>query len=144
MSILGPNFFICTAESKSQLYAALHELLSNIVSNLSEYVLVLNAWECVPFVFELKYLFFKPQFVCYNDGCHLRRYTTNLCRRNLTPLSIQLANTEIVFDKLHMAGHTDTWCHQHCDPKSFKELENVRYIYSVLWFYCASLICSFM
>ena len=46
-----------TAESKSQVYAALHELLSNhttIASNLSEYVLVLNAWA----VFKLKYLFF--------------------------------------------------------------------------------------
>ena len=49
-----------TAESKSQVYAVLHELLSNhttIASNLSEYVLVLNAWECVP-AFKLKYLFF--------------------------------------------------------------------------------------
>ena len=34
--------------------------------------------------------------------------------------SIQLANTEIVIDKFHMAGHTD--------PKSFKELDNVSYI----------------
>ena len=27
-------------------------------------------------------------------------------------------------------GHTDTWCHQHCDSKSFKELDDVCYI---LW-----------
>ena len=53
----------------------------------------------------------------------LRRCATNPCRRNLTPQSIQLANNEIVVDKLHMAGHTDTWCCQHCDLKSFKELE---------------------
>ena len=97
------------AESKSQVYAAFHELLSNHTTVASsEYVLVLNAWECVPFVFEHKYLFFKPEFVCYDDGCHLRRYATNPCRRNMTPQSIQLAKTEIVVDKFHMAGHTDT------------------------------------
>ena len=60
--------------------------------------------------------------VIYGDNA------TNPCRQNLTPQSIQLANTEIVIDKLHMAGHTDTWCRQHFDPKSFKELDNVSYI----------------
>ena len=29
-------------------------------------------------------------------------------------------------DKMHMAGHTDLWCRKYCDPKLFKELENVR------------------
>jgi len=66
-----------------------------------------------------------PEFVCYDDGCHLRKYAKHPSRSLLTPQSTKLANTEIVIDKMHMAGHTDVWCHQHCDPKSFKELENV-------------------
>ena len=41
-----------------------------------------------------------------------------------------------VVDKLHMAGHTDTWCRQHCDPKSFKELDDVCYIYWDLILLC--------
>ena len=118
-----------TAESKSQVYAALHELLTNhtnIASNLSEYGTEKHEYVC--WFMNSNTYFFKPEFVCYDDGCHLRRYATNPSRRNLTPQSIQLANTEIVIDKLHMAGHTDTWCRQHCDPKSFKELDNVSYI----------------
>ena len=118
-----------TAESKSQVYVALHELLTNhtnIASNLSEYGTEKHEYVC--WFMNSNTYFFKPEFVCYDDGCPLRRYATNPCRRNLTPQSIQLANTEIVIDKLHMAGHTDTWCRQHCDPKSFKELDNVSYI----------------
>lgn len=41
-------------------------------------------------------------------------------------MSIKLANTEIVIDKMHMKGHTDVWCHQNCDPHAFKELERVN------------------
>ena len=32
---------------------------------------------------------------------------------------------KIVVDKMHMAGHVDPWCKQHCDPRKFKELDNV-------------------
>ena len=66
-----------------------------------------------------------PEFVCYDDGCHLRRFARNPSRAYLTPISTHLANTEIVIDKMHMAGHTDAWCHQHCDPKLCRQLDNV-------------------
>lgn len=33
----------------------------------------------------------------------------------------------IVIDKMHMAGHTDTWCKQNCDPKLFPDLAMVWY-----------------
>ena len=73
-----------------------------------------NAWECVCHLFLNWNTYFSNQSLfCYDDECHLQRYATNLCRRNL---SIQLANTEIVVDKLHMAGHTDTWCRNTVTP----------------------------
>ena len=89
--------------------------------------------ECVPFVFELKYLFFKPEFVCYNDGCYLWRYATNPCRWNLTPQSIQLANTEIVVDKLHMVLST-LW------PQIFQGVGKCV-LHGVIRYYYANLIC---
>ena len=51
----------------------------------------------------------------------------NPARSDLTPCTRTLSSkVEIVVDKMHMAGHTDHGCHKYCDPKSFKELENVR------------------
>ena len=47
------------------------------------------------------------EFICYDDGCHLRKYSRNSIRRNLTPTTEKLATVEIVIDKLHMAGHID-------------------------------------
>ena len=66
------------------------------------------------------------EIICYDDGCHLKRYANNAIRKSVTPQSMQIANTSIVVDKLHFAGHTDKWCREHCDPRSFKELDNVR------------------
>ena len=31
----------------------------------------------------------------------------------------------IVVDKMHMAGHVDAWCKEYCDPRKFKELNEV-------------------
>ena len=66
------------------------------------------------------------EFVCYDDGCHLRKYANNKCRATLTDTTRKLAQMKIVIDKMHMAGHIDSWCKEHCDPHKFKELENVR------------------
>ena len=77
-------------------------------------------------------LYFFVEFVCYDDGCHLRRYARNPCRSQITPFSVKLASVEIVIDKMHMAGHTDKWCHQYCNPRAFKELENVSLVLQIL------------
>ena len=126
-----------SAESKSQVYAALHELLSKcskISTTLSKclcsacfLLMLVVLWCCsvCTMVWPWYVSTIYPEFVCYDDGCHLRKYAKHPSRSLLTPQSTKLANTEIVIDKMHMAGHTDVWCHQHCDPKSFKELENV-------------------
>ena len=70
-------------------------------------------------------VFTHPVFVCYDDACHLRRYACNPKRCDLTESTMLLSKLEIVVDKMHMSGHIDKWCQDHCDPKSFKELDNV-------------------
>ena len=50
-------------------------------------------------------LFDDAEFLCYDDGCHLRKYAYNECRRGLTTTTKKLASTEIVIDRMHFRGH---------------------------------------
>ena len=73
------------------------------------------------------------EYICYDDGCHLRRYARNPVRSQLTqltPCTIQLSEIEIVIAKMHMAGHIDRWCLENCDPKLFTDLNEVRRVKS--------------
>ncbi len=65
------------------------------------------------------------EYICYDDGCHLKKYATNACRRDLTPTSQLLSKVTIAIDKMHMAGHVDKWCKQNCDPHKFDDLDDV-------------------
>ena len=75
--------------------------------------------------YTLKY-FIHTEFICYDDGCHLRKYAHNSTRKVLTETTKCLAEIEIVVDKMHVSGHTDKWCKTYCDPNKFTKLENVR------------------
>ena len=114
-----------TAESKAQVYGALHELLSSHPT-ISTSLRMCNCNKRLQNYNHYVMYFYYVEFVCYDDGCHLRRYARNPCRSQITPCSAKLASIEIVIDKMHMAGHIDKWCHQFCDPRAFIELENVR------------------
>ena len=70
--------------------------------------------------------FIHTEFICYDDGCHLRKYAHNSRRKDLTETTKRLAEIEIVVDKMHMSGHTDKWCKTYCDPNKFAKLEDVR------------------
>ena len=72
------------------------------------------------------------KFICYDDGCHLRKYASHPSRKDVTLTSQRLAKLEIVVDKLHMhmQGHTDKWCHANCDPYLFPELNAVGLDYT--------------
>lgn len=50
----------------------------------------------------------------------------------MTPAASKLASLNIVIDKLHFKGHTDSWCHSNCNPYDVKELEEVQYHAQVL------------
>ena len=78
--------------------------------------------------YDLTLLFFlKLGFVCYDDACHLIKYCRNPARKGSSPTSQMMSEMNIVVDKMHMAGHVDSWCKQHCDPKLFRELDEVSY-----------------
>ena len=69
-------------------------------------------------------------FVCYDDGCHLKRYASHHTRKELTRTAGRLSTMNIVVDKLHFRGHVDKWCQQHCNPHTFEELNDVRPTYT--------------
>lgn len=66
------------------------------------------------------------EYVCYDDGCHLRRFAQNPLRKDVTPTSRFLASLEILVDKMHMAGHVDKWCRETCDSRKVSELDEVK------------------
>ena len=72
------------------------------------------------------YHFFSTETICYDDGCHLKRYACNPARSEVTTTANRLASLNYVIDRMHFKGHIDPWCHKHCDPSKLKELENVR------------------
>lgn len=65
------------------------------------------------------------EYICYDDGCHLRKYAQNSRRCDLTPTTQTLSHLSIVIDKMHMAGHVDSWCKKTCDPHLYPDLNKV-------------------
>lgn len=63
--------------------------------------------------------------LCYDDGCHLRKYCRNPVRANLTTAATTMGKWNIVIDKMHFSGHTDAWCKENCNPNNVKELDEV-------------------
>ena len=69
---------------------------------------------------------FTAGFVCYDDGCHLKKFATHRDRRKLTPTATRLSsNITIVVDKMHFRGHTDKWCQENCNPFKHDGLHDV-------------------
>ena len=48
--------------------------------------------------------FCTTEFVCYDDGCHLKKYSQNPSRSSATETTKLLASLSIVVDKMHMKG----------------------------------------
>lgn len=131
------------AESKAQVYANLHEFMRkhpHVSENIGKCVrlqvllyviqIALSCFLSLPFL--------STEYVCYDDGCHLRKYAQHSTRRNVTPTAQRLSNIEIVIDKLHMEGHTDKWCKDNCDPHLFRALDNVS---TWMYFWTATMLC---
>ena len=75
--------------------------------------------------------------ICYDDGCHLRRFAQNPVRCDLTGTSKLIANLKIFIDRLHFMGHTDDWCRQNCNPDTLPLLQNVSFVHL---YTCSSVI----
>ena len=66
------------------------------------------------------------EFLCYDDGSHLRKFANNSVRSTLTGMTKKITAMEIVIDKMHFKGHTDPWCRRNCNPNDFDELKKVK------------------
>ena len=64
--------------------------------------------------------------ICYDDGCHLKRYAQNQ-RAELTETAKRIATCSIVIDKMHFKGHSDAWCLHNCNPYELEQLRKVRH-----------------
>ena len=67
-----------------------------------------------------------PEYICYDDGCHVNKFCTNPIRKDLTGTTKKLALLPIMVDKMHITGHVDAWCLENCDSRKVKDLEKVR------------------
>ena len=67
-------------------------------------------------------------FLCYDDGCHIKKFAENPIRSTATETAKRIAGLHIVVNKFHFSGHVDSWCQQNCNPYSYKELDNVSYV----------------
>ena len=64
-------------------------------------------------------------FICYNDGCHLRKFAQNPVRSGLSETTKKISEIEIVLDRFHYPNHVDDWCKRTCNPNNFEELNGV-------------------
>lgn len=79
-------------------------------------------------------MFLHSEYLCYDDACHLRKYSLNPCRRDLTQTTKILSDLTMAVDKMHMAGHVDSWCKKTCDPHLFSDLNEVFLSMSIVYF----------
>lgn len=89
------------SESKSQVYAHVHNLLSNKVME-------------------------DIGIICYDDACHLKKFAQNPVRSDLTEIAKKIKEMSLVCDKFHFRNHTDRWCKTNCNPFTSTDLENVN------------------
>ena len=61
-------------------------------------------------------IYFYVGFLCYDDGCHLRKYACKPSRKSCTVTAEKIASLNIVIDKFHYKGHEDPWCRKNCSP----------------------------
>lgn len=72
------------------------------------------------------------EYICYDDGCHLRKYVQNPKRSHLTCTAEKMASLSIYVDKLHIKGHTDSWCLANCDPREVDDLKGVLTMFVIV------------
>ena len=67
-----------------------------------------------------------PEFIVYDDACHLRRFVEKSNRIKTTERLESFSKYKFVVDKLHIQGHIELWCHQNCHPRLHPSLKSVN------------------
>ena len=85
----------------------------------------------IPYHLQLpKVLIIFPNFtdtICYDDACHLKKFTQNPKRNQLTSTAKKMSQMVMVCDKFHFKNHKDTWCKRNCSPYTCASLQ-VRFL----------------
>ncbi len=70
----------------------------------------------------------QPEFIIYDDACHLKRFADNTIKKAKKPSNrlLNFASKKFVIDKLHFHGHTEAWCRTHCNPNNHQILNDVN------------------
>ena len=90
-------------------------------SDISKYKHNLCFSASKPKLSSYSYLFYID-IICYDDGCHLRKFFRNPVRSTLTDTTDRIAKMEIVVDRFHFSNHTDNWCKKNCNPNDVVSL----------------------
>lgn len=61
--------------------------------------------------------------ICYDDACHLKKFSQNPKRNTLTTTAIKMSNIVMFCDRFHFKNHIDAWCKQNCNPNTCPELQ---------------------
>ena len=74
-------------------------------------------------IFQVIYISSIPESICYDDACHLKKFSQNPVRSKMTTTSKRMATMEMVVDKFHFRNHVDGWCKANCNPHKSNQLQ---------------------
>jgi hypothetical protein len=60
--------------------------------------------------------------VVYDNACNLQKFLENRTDINSSQRLKDTASLKFVVDRLHIQGHTEQWCQDHCNPVHYPEL----------------------
>ena len=99
----------------------------------NSYLFYFNDYKVIQIPFHLqlpKVLIIFPNFtdtICYDDACHLKKFTQNPKRNSLTGTAKKMSQMVMVCDKFHFKNHKDAWCKRNCSPYTCASLQ-VRFL----------------
>lgn len=64
--------------------------------------------------------------ICYDDACHLKKFSENEKRANVNEVTRFMAGLGKHVDKFHFPNHVDEWCHKNCNPQDVRHLDGVN------------------
>ncbi|CAK8988953.1 unnamed protein product, partial [Durusdinium trenchii] len=101
------------AKSAGMLCACLSEGLILHMQEIYGCELLSQRYLCLASV---KALLPSLRVVVHDDACHLHKYGARRAQDSEAAAQIAPPEMKYVCDKFHMAGHTDAWCKETCDP----------------------------
>ena len=68
----------------------------------------------------------KLKHLLYDDACHLKKFSEDSKRAGQNEFTQFFASVPKHVDNFHFKNHVDAWCHQHCNPKDVRDLDDIN------------------